>query len=276
MYSRKHGGEGGRVTSTATSRPSCTLRYPAGGCVLVRNKSTKTACAGLVCGVLNPVSPLPVPAQHLALPQPLKAVQSLVCGRRRPASQLSPRRQPPPLPTARGWAHACQPVRRHGIASHSDSHHEGGLVTQLLNGRACSSSILWRWLRVERWSLSRGPRPWPPFWWWCKSCWSWRPASTTHARCAACALPVARRVAPVAVGRGVRSGSFAAVRHRPGPTPSLPRCLQGTIDTSARRKLSIISFSLLLPANNFYHIAKNVSADTITQYLPFAANTVLR
>jgi hypothetical protein len=48
------------------------------------------------------------------------------------------------------------------------------------------------------------------------------------------------------------------------------------MDTSTRRKLSIISFNLLLPANNFYHIAKNVSAATFTDYLPFAANTVLR
>ena len=52
--------------------------------------------------------------------------------------------------------------------------------------------------------------------------------------------------------------------------------LQRVVDTSTRRKLSIISLNLLLPATTFYHIARTVSNSTIAQYLPFAANTVLR
>jgi hypothetical protein len=56
----------------------------------------------------------------------------------------------------------------------------------------------------------------------------------------------------------------------------MPCRVQGVIDTGTRRRLSIISFNLLLPANNLYNIAKNISPSTLVDFLPFAANTVVR
>lgn len=48
------------------------------------------------------------------------------------------------------------------------------------------------------------------------------------------------------------------------------------METATRRKLSIISFNLLLPAFNFFNLAQNIDVSTVTSYLPFAANSVLR
>lgn len=51
--------------------------------------------------------------------------------------------------------------------------------------------------------------------------------------------------------------------------------LRGVVETATRRKLSIISFNLLLPAFNFFNLAQNIDVSTVTSYLPFAANSVL-
>ncbi|KAL4437035.1 hypothetical protein ABPG75_004174 [Micractinium tetrahymenae] len=57
--------------------------------------------------------------------------------------------------------------------------------------------------------------------------------------------------------------------------PGVYYARKGVVSVEVRRKLSLISFGLLLPAMNFYHITGNVSASTIVDYIPFAVNTVL-
>ncbi|EFN53349.1 hypothetical protein CHLNCDRAFT_58621 [Chlorella variabilis] len=89
--------------------------------------------------------------------------------------------------------------------------------------------------------------------------------------------------AMAAAGNPAGSGTEQSKRYSVSSVQAVCACVaasaatavQGVVETATRRKLSIISFNLLLPAFNFFNLAQNIDVSTVTSYLPFAANSVL-